>query len=51
MPDVLQMAEKSLMMPHQPDKTSSASGRHMGAAQQARNLLHVKEETSGWDNP
>jgi hypothetical protein len=44
-PDILQMAEESLMMPCQPDKTSSVAGRHMGAAQWARNLLHVKEET------
>jgi hypothetical protein len=33
------------MMPCQPDETGSAAGRHMGAVQQVRNLLHVKEET------
>jgi hypothetical protein len=44
-PDMLQMAEESLMMPCQPDETGSAAGRHIGAVQQVRNLPHVKEET------
>jgi hypothetical protein len=38
-PNRLQMVEKSLMMPCQPDETSSTTGRRMGAAQQARNPL------------
>jgi hypothetical protein len=44
-PDTLQMVEKSLTMPRQPDKTSSTAGRRMGAAQWARNPPQTKEET------
>jgi hypothetical protein len=45
-PDTLQMIEKSLMMPRQPDETSSTAGRRMGVAQWARNPPQTKEETS-----
>jgi hypothetical protein len=45
-PDTLTMAEQSLLLPHQPDGTSSAAGQRVSAAQWARNPPQVKEETS-----